>query len=181
MTPKHASERSEAVLQDSRWQALLSRDRTADGTFFYSVASTGVYCRPSCGARTPRPENVRFHRTAEEAEAAGYRACKRCKPNGLSPASEQAEKVAAVCRAIERSDGAPSLQTLANQAGMSRFHFQRTFKSVTGVTPAQYASALRAARVRESLERSNTVTEAIYDAGFNSSSRFYEAQTMRSA
>lgn len=175
MATKRTSEQAEVTLEDSRWPALLSRDRTADGTFFYSVASTGVYCRPSCGARTPRPENVTFYGTAEQAEAAGYRACKRCKPNELSPASEMAAKMATACRAIERSESAPSLQTLAKEAGMSRFHFHRTFKAIMGVTPAQYASAQRTTRVRESLERSKTVTEAIYDAGYNSSSRFYES------
>ena len=174
MATKRTSERAELVPQDSRWNSLLIRDRQADGKFFYSVASTGVYCRPSCGARTPRPENVHFHATPEEAEAAGYRACKRCKPNELSPASEIAAKIATSCRLIERSEITPSLQVLAQQAGMSRFHFHRTFKSITGVTPTQYGSAQRTDRMRESLERSKTVTEAIYDAGFNSSSRFYE-------
>jgi len=164
----------ESVLRDPRWTLLVSRDRKADGKFFYSVASTGVYCRPSCGARTPRPENVHFFSTSEEAEAAGYRACKRCNPNELNPANEVAAKIAKACRLIERAETTPSLQALAKVAGMSRFHFHRTFKSVTGITPTEYASAHRAARVRESLERSKTVTDAIYDAGFNSSSRFYE-------
>ncbi len=162
------------VLQDPRWASLVSHDRSADGTFFYAVISTGVYCRPSCGARTPRPENVRFYDTADEAKAAGYRPCKRCKPDQLSPASEVAARIATVCRLIERSESTPSLQEMAKLAGISRFHFHRTFKSITGITPAEYASARRTARVRESLERSKTVTDAIYDAGFNSSSRFYE-------
>jgi AraC family transcriptional regulator, regulatory protein of adaptative response / methylated-DNA-[protein]-cysteine methyltransferase len=174
MTTKRVSERAEAVLRNARWNALIKRDRHADGKFFYSVATTGVYCRPSCGARTPCPENVGFYATPDEAEAAGFRACKRCKPREQGPASEVAAKVAKACRVIEAADTAPSLQSLANQAGMSRFHFHRTFKSITGVTPAEYAAGQRTARVRESLERSKTVTEAIYDAGFNSSSRFYE-------
>jgi AraC family transcriptional regulator, regulatory protein of adaptative response / methylated-DNA-[protein]-cysteine methyltransferase len=174
MATKHILERADLVLQDSRWASLTSRDRKADGTFFYSVASTGVYCRPSCGARTPRPENVQFYATTKEAEDAGFRPCKRCKPNELNPASAVAATIAKACRAIERSETTPSLDVLAKQAGMSRFHFHRTFKAITGITPAGYASAQRAARVRESLERSKTVTHAIYDAGFNSSSRFYE-------
>jgi AraC family transcriptional regulator, regulatory protein of adaptative response / methylated-DNA-[protein]-cysteine methyltransferase len=174
MATKRTAERAESTIQDSRWTSLLNRERKADGKFFYSVATTGVYCRPSCGARTPRPENVRFYSTTEEAEAAGFRACKRCKPNELSLASEIAAKIASACRLMERSESTPALQVLADRAGMSRFHFHRTFKSITGVTPAQYASAQRSARMRESLERSKTVTEAIYDAGFNSSSRFYE-------
>ena len=174
MRAKQTPNRVESVLRDPRWTLLVSRDRKADGKFFYSVASTGVYCRPSCGARTPRPENVHFFSTSEEAEAAGYRACKRCNPNELNPANEVAAKIAKACRLIERAETTPSLQALAKVAGMSRFHFHRTFKSVTGITPTEYASAHRAARVRESLERSKTVTDAIYDAGFNSSSRFYE-------
>lgn len=153
MATKRISERAELIMQDSRWASLLARDRHADGRFFYSVASTGVYCRPSCGARTPRPENVYFFETTEEAEAAGYRACKRCKPNELNPASEVANRIAKARRLIERSESAPALQTLAKQAGMSRFHFHRTFKSITGVTPAQYASAQRTARMREEQDR----------------------------
>jgi AraC family transcriptional regulator of adaptative response/methylated-DNA-[protein]-cysteine methyltransferase len=174
MNRKRTPDRAELVLQDPRWASLVSRDRNADGTFFYSVASTGVYCRPSCGARMPRPENVRFFATAREAETAGFRACKRCKPDEPSPASEVAARIAKVCRLIESSESTPSLESLAQLAGMSRFHFHRTFKSITGITPAEYASAHRTERVRESLERSRTVTGAIYDAGFNSSSRFYE-------
>jgi AraC family transcriptional regulator, regulatory protein of adaptative response / methylated-DNA-[protein]-cysteine methyltransferase len=174
MKAKQIPNRAEMVVKDPRWALLMSRDRKADGAFFFSVATTGVYCRPSCGARKPRPENVQFYATAEEAEAAGYRACKRCKPNELNPASEVAARIAKTCRLIERSESTPSLEALAKLAGMSRFHFHRTFKSITGITPAEYASARRTARVRESLERSNTVTDAIYDAGFNSSSRFYE-------
>lgn len=174
MPAKLVSERAKLVLEDTRWKLLLSRDRSADGTFFYSVASTGVYCRPSCGARTPRPENVQFHDTTGQAEAAGYRACKRCKPNALNPAGAIAAKIATACRLIERSENPPSLQMLADQAGMSRFHFHRTFKAVTGVTPAKYASARHTVRMHESLGKTKTVTDAIYDAGFSSSSRFYE-------
>jgi AraC family transcriptional regulator of adaptative response/methylated-DNA-[protein]-cysteine methyltransferase len=174
MKTKRIPNRADLVLRDPRWASLVSRDRNADGRFFFSVESTGVYCRPSCGARRPRPENVQFYATTEEAEAAGYRACKRCKPNELSPASEVAARIAKACRLIEKAENTPSLQAMAKLAGMSRFHFHRTFKSITGITPAEYASAQRTARVRESLERSKTVTDAIYDAGFNSSSRFYE-------
>lgn len=174
MPTQRDSERAERVLRDARWASLVGRDRAADGDFFYSVATTGVYCRPSCGARTPRPENVDFYATTQEAEMAGFRACKRCKPNELGLAHEIAAKIAKACRLIEESENAPSLDMLAAQTDMSRFHFHRTFKSMTGVTPAQYASAHRAARVRHSLETSATVTDAIYEAGFHSSSRFYE-------
>ena len=174
MKAKRISDRADLVLQDPRWSSLVGRERNADGTFFYSVASTGVYCRPSCGSRTPRPENVQFYATTRDAETAGFRACKRCKPTELHPASELAARIAKACRIIESAESTPSLQSLAKLVDMSRFHFHRTFKSITGITPAEYASAHRTARVRESLERGKTVTDAIYDAGFNSSSRFYE-------
>ena len=156
-----------------RWRAVARRDRGADGAFFYSVRTTGVYCRPSCGARLPRRENVRFHASCEEAERAGFRPCKRCRPDEAAPALRRAAAVAQACRLIETADESPDLDRLAKSAGMSRFHFHRIFKSITGVTPKAYAAAHRAQRVREELQRSGTVTEAIYSAGFNSSGRFY--------
>lgn len=156
-----------------RWAAVTRRDRSADGAFFYSVRTTGVYCRPSCGARLPRRENVRFHASCEEAERAGFRPCKRCRPKEAALAVRQAAAVEKACRLIETSDAIPSLAALAESAGMSRFHFHRVFKSATGVTPKAYAAAWRAQRLREELPRSSTVTEAIYSAGFNSSGRFY--------
>jgi AraC family transcriptional regulator of adaptative response/methylated-DNA-[protein]-cysteine methyltransferase len=162
------------VQQDPRWQSVQDRDPKADGKFFYSVRTTGVYCRPSCGARHARPENVQYHLTPEDAESAGFRACKRCKPNLLGLATENSARIAKVCRLIERSQKTPTLQQLAKHAGMSPFHFHRIFKSLTGLTPGAYAKAHRNQRVRASLERSTTVTDAIYDAGFNSSGRFYE-------
>ncbi len=174
MQKKRLLNRADLVLQDPRWVSLVNRDRNADGTFYYSVETTGVYCRPSCGSRTPRPENVQFHATTAQAETAGFRACKRCKPSELHPATEIAARIEKVCRLIEIAERRPSLQSLAKHAGMSQFHFHRTFKALVGVTPTQYASAHRNARVRESLEKGRTVTEAIFDAGFNSSSRFYE-------
>jgi AraC family transcriptional regulator, regulatory protein of adaptative response / methylated-DNA-[protein]-cysteine methyltransferase len=174
MTAKQISNPTEPALQGPRRAQLVGRDRNADGTFFYSAARTGVYCRPWCGARRPRPENVQFYVTTEAAKAAGYRACTRCKSNEFNSASEAAVRIAKACRFIERSESTPSFESLAKLADIGSFHFHRTFKSITGVTPAEYASARRAARVRESLERSKTVTEAIYDAGYNSSGRFYE-------
>jgi AraC family transcriptional regulator of adaptative response/methylated-DNA-[protein]-cysteine methyltransferase len=158
---------------DARWSAVVRRDASADGTFFYSVRSTGVYCRPSCAARLPRRENVRFHFTASDAERAGFRACKRCRPKDVSLASRRAADVARACRLIEESETMPTLETLAASVGMSRFHFHRVFKSVTGVTPQAYAAAHRARRVRRELRESATVTDAIYGAGFNSNGRFY--------
>lgn len=163
-----------AVVRDPRWTAVLGRDASADGTFFYSVATTGVYCRPSCAARPPRPENVGFHESAAAAERAGFRPCKRCKPDQPPLAERQAAQVAELCRIIESSDAPPSLGELARHAGLSVYHLHRVFKAVTGVTPRAYATAHRARRVRAELDRSGTVTEAIYGAGYSSNGRFYE-------
>lgn len=174
----NASERNAALaattLADPRWISVRARDRAFDGAFFYAVRTTGVYCRPSCAARPPRPENVSFHATAEAAEEAGFRPCRRCQPDQPSLALRHAATVTAACRVIEQSQEPPSLEQLADAAGMSPFHFHRVFKSVTGVTPKQYALAQRKRRVRDELAAGRTVTEAIYDAGYNASSRFYE-------
>ena len=158
-----------------RWKAVRMRDRNADGFFFYSVKTTGVYCRPSCGARLARRENVAFHASCAEAEQAGFRPCKRCQPKGASLEKQLAAKVTEACRLIEISDAPPTLDALAQSAGMSSFHFHRLFKKVTGLTPRAYAAARRAERLRAGLHRSRSVTAAIYDAGFNSNSRFYES------
>jgi len=162
------------VEADPRWAAVVSKDATADGTFFYSVKTTGVYCRPSCGARLARPENIAFHASRADAEKAGYRPCKRCKPDQPSLAEQHAATITAICRWIEDADEAPSLGTLADQAGMSPYHFHRVFKAITGVTPKAYATAHRAQRVRDQLSRGTRVTDAIFDAGYNSNARFYE-------
>jgi AraC family transcriptional regulator of adaptative response/methylated-DNA-[protein]-cysteine methyltransferase len=163
-----------ATVSDPRWTAVATRDPRADGKFFYSVRTTGVYCRPSCGARSARPENVEFHATAGDAERAGFRPCKRCKPDQLPLAEQHAETIAKLCRLIENAEQAPTLEQLANHAGLSPFHLHRVFKAITGVTPKQYAAAHRAKRVKSELDRSNTVTDAIYGAGYNSNGRFYE-------
>jgi AraC family transcriptional regulator of adaptative response/methylated-DNA-[protein]-cysteine methyltransferase len=163
-----------ATTNDPRWLSIVEREKTADGTFYYSVKTTGVYCRPSCAARLARPENVLFHQTPEDAERAGFRACKRCKPTGPSLTEENAAKIAKVCRLIDRSEESPSLDKLAKYAGMSVFHLHRTFKAVTGLTPNGYTAAHRSNRVRKTLSKTQSVTDAIYDAGFNSNSRFYE-------
>jgi AraC family transcriptional regulator of adaptative response/methylated-DNA-[protein]-cysteine methyltransferase len=165
--------RAAGIVNDPRWAAVRSRDAAADGTFFYSVRTTGVYCRPSCGARSARPENVAFHASAADAERAGFRPCRRCRPDEPSRAEQHAAVVAALCRHIESADTPPTLDALAQRAGMSAYHLHRVFRQVTGVTPKAYAAAHRAKRVRESLEHSGTVTEAIYDAGYNSNGRFY--------
>ena len=161
--------------KDPRWAAVVARDRRADGAFYYSVKTTGVYCRPSCASRPANPKNVRFHATPADAERAGFRPCKRCKPQqpALVP---HAAAVADACRTIERAGRTPSLASLARRAGLSPYHFHRVFKKVTGLTPRAYGAAHRTTRVRNELrDRSKTVTEAIYDAGFNSGGRFYEA------
>ncbi|MGQ0812608.1 MAG: bifunctional DNA-binding transcriptional regulator/O6-methylguanine-DNA methyltransferase Ada [Nitrospiraceae bacterium] len=163
-----------AVGQEPRWAAVMARDQKTDGTFYYSVRTTGVYCRPSCAARLPKPEHVRFHATCTDAERAGFRPCKRCKPDQPSLVERHARIVADTCRMIEQAEDVPSLDELANRARMSPYHFHRIFKVVTGLTPKGYAAAYRAKRVRHELNRSRTVTEAIFEAGFNSSGRFYE-------
>ncbi len=160
---------------DARWRAVERRERAADGTFVYSVRTTGVYCRPSCAARLPRRENVAFHSTCADAERAGFRPCKRCRPNEPALADRQAAAVAKACRLIEQAEEMPSLDALAQAAGLSRFHFHRVFKAVTGVTPKAYADAHRGKRVRAELASCDTVTAAIYGAGFNSNGRFYAA------
>ena len=134
--PTAIEERSQAehpTERDPRWAALVARDKSADGRFYYSVESTGIYCRPSCPSRLANPKNVRFHATAAEAEAAGFRPCRRCEPNGASIAERQADKVAAACRLIEDAEEMPSLARLAEEAGLSAFHFHRVFKVVTGL------------------------------------------------
>jgi AraC family transcriptional regulator of adaptative response/methylated-DNA-[protein]-cysteine methyltransferase len=160
--------------RDPRWARVVARDRSADGSFWYSVETTGVYCRPSCPSRTANPKNVRFHRSVADAAAAGFRACKRCKPDQPSADSEHARTVARICRIIEQATETPPLGALAKAAGLSPGYFHRVFKAVTGVTPKDYAVAHRAGRVRDTLGRGGTVTDAIYDAGFNSNGRFYE-------
>ena len=160
---------------DARWEAVRRRDPAADGAFYYSVRTTGVYCRPSCAARLARRENVDFHLTCADAERAGFRPCKRCRPNEAGLAERHAAAVAKACSLIDAADEMPSLDALADAVGLSRYHFHRVFKAVTGVTPKAYADARRGERVRQELARSETVTQAIYGAGFNSNGRFYAA------
>ncbi|MES2877917.1 MAG: bifunctional DNA-binding transcriptional regulator/O6-methylguanine-DNA methyltransferase Ada [Pseudomonadota bacterium] len=162
------------TVSDPRWAVIVARDPTTESQFYYSVRSTGVYCRPSCGARLPRPENVSFHLTTQEAEQAGFRPCKRCKPDQAPLAEQYAALVTSVCRQIESAETPPHLEELARQAQMSPFHLHRIFKAVTGVTPKAFATAHRASKVRDELGHGSSVTQAIYDAGYNSSGRFYE-------
>jgi AraC family transcriptional regulator of adaptative response/methylated-DNA-[protein]-cysteine methyltransferase len=162
------------VADDPRWPRIVARDKMADGQFWYSVATTGVYCRPSCPSRVANPVNVQLHHTLEDAKATGFRPCKRCNPDGRSIESGNASLVATACRIIEQSEEVPSLAELAEAIGRSPSYFHRMFKSTTGLTPKTYAAAHLAKRVRQGLTYGTTVTEALYEAGFNSSGRFYE-------
>ena len=161
------------AIDNDKWAAVVRRDRSTDNGFYYAVSTTGVYCRPSCAARLPRREHVQFYATRAEAEKAGFRPCQRCRPDEAPRAERQAAAIAKACRLIEESDEVPGLDLLAAVAGMSRFYFHRVFRQITGLTPKAYAAAHRASRVRDELTRTSTVTEAIYEAGFNSSGRFY--------
>jgi AraC family transcriptional regulator of adaptative response/methylated-DNA-[protein]-cysteine methyltransferase len=161
------------TVNDPRWASVVARKAAADGTFVYSVRTTGVYCRPSCSARRARPENVRFHLTGADAVAAGFRPCKRCRPDHPSLSEEHAARVTRACRLIEASPRVPKLEVLAAHAGLSVFHFHRVFKAATGLTPRAYAFAQRGRRVRTELGRSGSVTRAIYESGYNSNGRFY--------
>ncbi len=163
------------VTDEVKWTAVAARDKSCDGVFYYSVETTGVYCRPSCPARLAKRSNVRFHATCSGAEQAGFRACKRCKPKDPSGEQQQAARIADACRLIENAEHEPTLDVLAQAAGLSPFHFHRNFKSHVGVTPKVYCVAQRGQRVRGHLKTSRTVTQAIHEAGFNSSGRFYAA------
>lgn len=162
---------------DDRWSAVLARDANADDVFYYAVQTTGVYCRASCAARPAKRANVRFFATAQEAERAGFRPCKRCKPDQASLRERQAQLIAAACKRIETEDEPPSLDALAEAAGLSRFHFHRLFKHVTGLTPKAYANAHRTQRVQRELAKGGRVTDAIYAAGYNSNGPFYASAT----
>ena len=166
-TPRLASD-------DPRWVRVVSRDRSADGAFWYSVSTTGIYCRPSCPSRTANPRNVQLYDTLAAAKATGFRPCKRCNPDGRSLEAENAAIVAKACRLIQSSEETLSLDKLASTIGLSQSHLHRLFKSVTGITPKTYAIAQRAAKIREGLASGDSVTGAIYEAGYGSSSRFYE-------
>ena len=159
---------------EERWKALVERDQGAENAFLYGVKTTGVYCRPTCASRVPNRTNVVFFANCLEAEKAGFRPCKRCSPNSASSRNERMEMILRACKLMEESEELPGLEDLAAAAGMSRSHFHRMFKEAVGVTPKEYAAALRMRRVQGGLTQGASVTEAIYDAGFNSSSRFYE-------
>lgn len=168
--------REEHSLQsDELWQATLSRDQRYDGQFVFAVSSTRIYCRPSCPARRPNRERVTFFSVPEAAEQAGYRACKRCKPKSARILDPQLDLVRRVCRYLDENDSEViTLATLAEQNGVSPFHLQRTFKSVMGISPHQYANAKKFGRLKSLIKEGESVTSAVYESGFNSSSRVYE-------
>ena len=165
------------ITQDPRWASIVTRDRTADGTFWYSVATTGVFCRPSCPSRRANPKNVRLHGSVAAAEAAGFRACRRCNPDGISIEAANNAIVAKACKLIDEAGETLSLAQVAESVELSPHYFHRLFKKATGLTPKAYAVAGRSARLRDGLARATTVTEAFHEAGYGSNGRFYEAST----
>jgi AraC family transcriptional regulator, regulatory protein of adaptative response / methylated-DNA-[protein]-cysteine methyltransferase len=170
-TPRH----SESSDDPARWTAVLDRDRRADGGFVYGVQSTGIYCRPSCPSRRPRRDRVRFFDAPDAARAAGFRACKRCAPDTIAaPVDPWIDKIRRACVYLSNVDGHPSLATLAARLGGSPYHLQRNFKRLVGVSPREYAEAIRLRKVKGRLRQAGDVTSAMLEAGYGSSSRFYE-------
>jgi AraC family transcriptional regulator of adaptative response/methylated-DNA-[protein]-cysteine methyltransferase len=161
--------------EEQCWASVVAHDAAQDGRFFYSVRTTGVYCRPGCASRQPLRKNVTFYETAEAARAAGFRACKRCRPDEGSIADRHVAAVERACDLIRRSDTLPSLAELASAAGISRYHFHRVFKQVTGATPREWGNAHRLGRFAERLDSGQPIAEAVYAAGFGASSRAYDA------
>ncbi|MEZ4767441.1 MAG: bifunctional transcriptional activator/DNA repair enzyme AdaA [Caldilineales bacterium] len=161
--------------EQEKWQAVLAHDRNFDGQFVYAVASTGIYCRPSCPSRRPKREHVQFFDRPQQAEDAGFRSCLRCHPDQETLNEPNLALMQAVCRYIDdHPDQPPKLDDLARRFNLSPYHLQRTFKRIVGVTPRQYAAAQRTERLRAGLKASASATEAIYDAGYGSSSSAYE-------
>ena len=161
--------------QEAQWQAVLAKDAGCDGQFVFAVSSTRIYCRPSCPSRRPHRERVSFFQLPEQAEQAGFRACLRCHPRDARTRDPQIQMAQEVCRLIDENDGEPiTLSTLSARLGVSSFHLQRTFKSVMGITPKDYAETSRVNRFKQGVRKGEGITNAIYDAGFGSSSRLYE-------
>ena len=159
---------------EAQWQAVLRKDASYDAQFVFAVSSTGIYCRPSCPSRRPRRERVSFFPVAEQAEQAGFRACLRCRPRETRVQDPQIQMAQKVCRLIDESEGEPiTLSALSEQLGVSSFHLQRTFKSIMGITPKDYAETSRVNRFKQGVRQGEAITSAIYDAGFGSSSRLY--------
>lgn len=161
-------------VENERWKAVTARSSAEHGRFVYAVRTTGIYCRPTCSSRRPRRQNVLFFDTHAEAEAKGFRPCRRCSPANAQPPVSTVERLRRACQLIEAADDRPALHAIAAAAGLSPFHFHRVFKKVLGMTPREYVAATSEERLRRSLQRGVPVTHAIYDAGFGSSSRVYE-------
>lgn len=164
-----------APLDDTRWRAVQVRDATQDGAFFYAVATTGVYCFPSCASRPARRDNVSFHASRAAAEKAGFRPCLRCRPDLPPRATREAALAAAACQRIEDAEDAPTLAELAKAAALSPHYFHRLFSRIVGMTPKAYAKAHRAARLRTELTNGASVTRAAAEAGYHSTSRVHAA------
>lgn len=158
----------------ARWHAVVTRDPSADGVFFYGVTTTGVYCVPSCKSRQPRKENIRFFDSIAKAQAAGFRPCKRCSPGNPSRTEMHIEAVRKACKFLAEAEEYPTLKALARKAGISAHHFHRIFKKVVGVTPKQFAAQLRSEKVRCLLRLDRSVTETVHEAGYQSTGGFYE-------
>src|SRR2546428_5572236 len=174
MTAMTAIHPTEKLNDPARWNAVVAHNRDADGLFVYAVHSTGVYCRPSCPSRRPRRDRVSFYETTAAARQAGFRACRRCHPDATAAADPWVDKIRRACVYLANVDGHPSLATLAARLGGSPYHLQRNFKRLVGVTPREYAEAVRLRRVKRRLRQGEDVTGAMFDAGYGSSSRFYE-------
>jgi AraC family transcriptional regulator of adaptative response/methylated-DNA-[protein]-cysteine methyltransferase len=170
---------SEVANEDELWRAVETKDRQFDGRFVFAVSSTGIYCRPSCPSRRPHRERVSFFKLPAGAEAAGFRACLRCHPQAAGVRDPQTELVRRTCELIKelQEEGTVNLTTLGRRLGVSSFHLQRTFKSIMGVTPRQYAEARRISGFKASVREGESIAGAMYDAGFGSSSRLYERAT----
>ncbi|MGZ4815499.1 MAG: bifunctional DNA-binding transcriptional regulator/O6-methylguanine-DNA methyltransferase Ada [Terriglobales bacterium] len=176
--PILVAKKSETTNDAQAWQAVQGRDRRYDGMFVYAVKSTGVYCRPSCPSRRPRREMVEFFEQPQQAQQAGYRSCKRCRPTELNGQRELPQVITRVCRFIDEIiEEGPTLDRLAEVAGVSPFHLQRSFKGALGISPRQYAELKRFLRFKSRLQKGDDVTTAMYEAGFNSPSRLYERST----
>jgi AraC family transcriptional regulator of adaptative response/methylated-DNA-[protein]-cysteine methyltransferase len=179
MTESNEPMQWHTATRDDMWQAVASRDEASNGRFVFAVRSTGIYCKPSCPSRRPKPENVQFFNLPEAAEASGYRACLRCKPRDVQAKDPRVAMVSRVCRILERADDeqTPNLEMLAEKVGSSPYHLQRTFKKVVGISPREYTEALRLNRFKAKVKEGESVTTAIYDSGYGSSSRLYEKST----
>jgi len=160
------------ITDGDRWEAVCQNK--PDATFFYAVKTTGIYCLPTCSSRLPKPENILYYSTWLEAEASGFRACKRCQPKGISLNERQNQVIVNICKLISEAEGTLSLKELAKVANLSPDHFQRVFKQIVGMSPKEYVQASRAQKVRDRLQNGTSITETIYEAGFTSSSRFYD-------